>query len=167
MSNSAIVRKLSTKTVVGNLKAIIAAGLKNDTMINGDTLDVLTLVGVIKKYNEGEHAEFGTYYEFVGMFEGEALCGANAGKTFRAPKCFLPEAATELLIAEMKKVAEENDGVMSDVQVAVKVQVQLDDTTATGYVYQIIPLIAVTNADPLEQIKAKIQAKIEAPQADK
>ena len=156
---NAIIRKLSTKTVVGNLKSLVMAGLKDDTFADGDVQDVLSLVGIIKKYNEGEHAEFGTYYEFVGSFEGTAHMGPNKDQSFRAPKCFMPEAATELLIEEIQRVAAEHDGELQDVQVAVKIQVRIDESVASNYVYQVVPLIESSQADPLAMIKNQIKAQ--------
>lgn len=154
---SAIIRKISTKTVVGNLKAIVLNGMKEDAIHDGDVLDVMTVLGIVKKYNEGEHAEYGTFFEFVGQFESESLIGPQSGESFRAPKCFLPEAATELLVNEINTICEIHDGEMKDVQVAVKIQVRVDESANTNYVFQVVPLIEVEEADPLLQLKNKVR----------
>lgn len=155
MSQAAIIRKISSKTVLGNLKGLILQGLKDGQYKDGDIVDTMDIIGIVKKVTEGEHQDYGTYYEFGGSFEATAHMGGNAGVSFRAPKCFLPEAATELLRDQIHQYAEEHDGEMADIQIALKIQVRIDESVATNYVFQVTPLMTPESADPLHAIKEK------------
>lgn len=153
MSQASMIRKITAKTVAGNLKALVLEGLKEKQLKDGDFIDVFSVVGIIKKVNEGEHDQYGTYHEFGGTFESIVHFGPNAGKSFRAAKCFLPEVATDLLVDEYNRLAKENDGVSPEIQVAVKVIAQVDESSNTNYTFQVTPLMQAQEADPLEMLK--------------
>lgn len=153
-----MIRKISVKTVVGNLKAIVLASTKlkegeKGHMANGQKFDVFSVVGIVKKVTSGEHDQFGAYYEFGGQFEATALVGDNTGTSYRAAKCFLPEVATELLVAEYDRVAQDNDGVVDGIQIALKVIATVDESAAVLYSFEVQPLIEAVEADPLAMIK--------------
>jgi hypothetical protein len=155
-----LIRKLSTKTVVGILKNVVFESLKAETVKDGDRLDVMTLVGIIKTFKQGE-SDYGLYTEFKGQFEAQSLIGDTAGQTFRAAKCFLPEVATDLLLEKINEVAEANDGAIGDIQVAVKVVAVVDETANTLYGYEVEPLIDVEEADPLAILKQQAGVALE------
>ena len=162
-----MIRKISVKTTVGDLKKFVMSALKEKTMENGQKFDVFSVVGIVKKVTKGTHDQFGDYYEFGGQFEATALCGDTKNTSYRAAKCFLPEVATDLLVAEYDRVASENDGVVDGIQIALKVIATVDEDAAVLYSFEVQPLIEATEADPLAMIKQQAGLYgIEAPKGE-
>lgn len=155
-----MIKKLSVKTISGDVKKFVLDGLKSEELENGQRFDIFSVVGIIKKVTEGEHDQYGTYYEFGGSFEGIRLIDGS-GQTFRAAKCFLPEVATELLVAEHNRICEENDGEAQPIQIALKVSAVVDETLPTMFSYEVTPLIKAEENDPLAMIKQQAGLMLE------
>lgn len=132
-------KKLSVKGVVGNVKKLVADGEIADgqkiARFVGSTHSVLTGTG-----------DNGDWVAFKGNFAGTNLL---TGENFRSGKCFLPDVAGDILHG---LVAESE----SAVEFAFDISIKKDESSATGYIYNAVPLIQPAQDDPMERMMAAL-----------
>ena len=135
-------RKISTKTVVGNVKAILNDMIKNDEIER----QLYSVVGIATRVINGE-SDNGPWVAFGGNF---SAVNFSDGVEVRSSKCFLPDPATDMILSGL---APED---VSSVQFAFSIGIEVDETSITGYVYTVEPLLAPAENDPLEMLLAQI-----------
>ena len=92
-----------------------------------------------------------TYGDSVGL-KGKFLAINHKGQKFMSGIVYLPEAVTIPIEAELKGNPD------AAVQFAYDVTKKLDDTTAIGYVYEVIALIEPAESDLLEVLSKDLPA---------
>ncbi|MEG9862950.1 MAG: hypothetical protein V6Z82_06960 [Flavobacteriales bacterium] len=149
-----LIKKLTVKTVVGNLKAMVKAGDVTEGAI-------MRVMGIATGQQSGT-SDFGDWIAFKGKFRAINII---TGEEFHSAKCLLPEVASDLVVAAMA----ENESV----EFAFDIKIQLDETAATGYVYLAQPLVEAQQDDPLERLASSVTmalpkpGKVEKPAKDK
>ena len=149
---SAILRKITSKNIVGNVKAVVKeAGLKD-----GEKIPLYNVMGIATKAVPGE-SQYGDYIEFHGTFHAVNLI---TGESFDAFKAFLITPWDIMLrdaLADSEKV-----------EFAISVSVVVKDDLPTGYEYIATPLVETQRADPLAHMKEAVQkAALPAPSEKK
>lgn len=147
MGNS-IVRKISTKVVVGNIGDMVKKGKITEKTA------VMRVFGIASGLKKGE-SNYGEYTAFLGQFRAVNLA---SGEVFSAGKCFLPVCAQELI--------EANIGPDSRVEFALDIEVVPDDTVQVGYFYSAAPILEPSENDPLELLASKIESVAALPAPD-
>ena len=153
MSEVTMLRKMSAKTIIGNVR-------KETPEKDGDTAKLFTVLGTTARMQSGESAN-GDWTAFIGEFEATR---ASDGEVFRSNKLFLPTVITEQLAATLDRV--QGDDGKAVVSFAYEVGIQADESAATGYVYVAKPLLA-EQADPFAGIRAALPAPEEKKPAAK
>lgn len=140
-----LIRKISTKTLGFN-----QSGIRKLTDA-GKPVILYNLIGKINKTREGE----GTYGMFCAL-KGDCLAVIvtgndtfDAGEQIQAPQCFLAEPLSSMI---QNALAENPD---SGVEFACRVIAKKDDSSATGYVYDIEPVVKLQEANPLAHLLEK------------
>ena len=138
----ALVKKLSVKSVVGDVKKMVAAG------------DIKKSTPVMRAYGKATGIQTGTsdngdWVAFKGEFKGINLL---TGEEYGSGKLFMPDVASDLL--EGMLVGEEVNGVEFGFDLLVKP----DASSATGYVYEAEPLIKPAQDDTLSRLAADLPA---------
>ena len=154
-----LAKKLTAKTIMGNIKEIMRSehvtGKKD-----GDVIPLFTIIGQVIGHTTGE-SDYGPWIKLKGRFRAENLL---TGEVSSSAAAMLPDEATDPLLAVLAI-----DGA-SSVDMAFEVGLQLDDSAATGYTYNVRPLIAPSEDDPLERLAAQVAGtdrQLEAPKDEK
>lgn len=142
MSKVAIVKKLSGKVLVGNVKTYVK------DLQEGQSVELFQVVGIARKIKTGI-SNFGEWEALMGEFVAEALVGAKAGQRYRTGQLFLPDVALNLVASEL------TSGNINGIQLGFKVGAMVDETSSTGYVYTAEFLMEPEENDPLESLIAK------------
>jgi hypothetical protein len=150
-----IIRKISTATVYGGRKDVLKKTLTDEAEIH----DLYHVYGRARMIERGkskfdatgdEEERESDWKAFIGQFEAINL---DTGEVFNSGKCFLPDFAANL-------VAGQFTGEVSNVEFAFTVQAKSDDSSATGYVYSVRPLIEGADAgEQLADLRAAISAQ--------
>lgn len=143
MSKIAIVKKLSGKVLVGNVKAYIKE------LQDGQTIDLYRVIGVAAGLKTGT-SNYGDWTALTGQFVAEAVVGAKAGQRFRTGQLFLPDVALNMVAPIV-----ENLDKGESVELAFMIGIQADDTAQAGYTYTAEFLVEPKENDPLEALMAK------------
>lgn len=149
---SKLVKKISSKTVIGDIKLMAAQMLVG----NEPRRELYTVVGIGRTV-QGLETDYGTAEKFRGNFLAVNLL---TGEEFRSGACYLPGAAGEMLAGAMNG---------DPIEFGFKIGIELDNAAATGYVYTCESLITPTENDPLTLLSRSISAsmaKIEKPVND-
>lgn len=141
MAKVNIVKKLSAKVLVGNVKSYVK------DLQEGQSLDIFRVVGIARKIKTGI-SNFGEWESLMGEFVAEPLVGAKAGQRFRTGQMFLPDVALNLIAPV---VGNGNNGV----ELAFVVNIEANEDSATGYIYSCQFLVEPESSDPLEALMAK------------
>lgn len=160
MSNAPqIIRKISARHIVGNVKAI-APRENEDGSIPKDIIPLYRVFGQANSVKKGE-SDNGPWTALVGRFEAinivpDKETGEINGSTFVATQCFLPEPTNSMLADELLR---EEDGkrVVESIEFAFEVGVKAAKTSI-GYEYTCIPLIERAGADPLAALRERVVA---------
>jgi hypothetical protein len=147
-----IVKKLSGKTIVGNIKAL----LKAQEVTVGQTLELFTVYGTANGFKTGE-STYGQWFSISGSFE--AINHTKDDEICRGANLFLPDVANDLVIAALK--VEGVDTV--EVAFRIAVQKQADDAEGQGYEYIVSPVFEPQADDALGRVKANVLAALPAP----
>lgn len=149
---STILKKITSKNVVGNVKAIV----KDSGLKDGEKMPLYNVMGIATKAESGE-SQFGDYIEFHGTFHAVNLI---SGESFDGFKAFLVTPWDIMLrdaLAESEKV-----------EFAISVSVVVRDDLPTGYEYITAPLVEAQRADPLAHLKEAVKkAALPAPSKKK
>lgn len=143
MSNK-LVKKITSKDVMGNMKQIVRESGKK----NGETVELFTVIGQVIGHVSGE-STYGVWTKLKGRFRAT---NKVTGDVFNSSVAILPDEAMDPLLAVLAI-----DGAES-VDMAFDVNAVIDDTTAVGYVYAVLPLMAPSEDDPLERLQKALPA---------
>lgn len=138
-----IVRKISTKTVVGT-----PSDIRN--LPDGP---IMRVMGVMRGVQTGE-GDNGPWVAFIGQFQAVNL---KTGEIFGAAKCFLAGAASDI-IESAWHASQEGDTPAQDMKFAFDIVKITNDTSAVGYEYQARPLIEAAETDPLLEMASSLPA---------
>jgi len=147
---ASILKKVSIKTVFGDVKAALKKGQI------ADGAQVMRVMGIASGIKTGE-TQFGTWNALLGQFRATNLV---TGEQFNSGKCFLPESAMELIVPVVQAG--------NTAEFAVDIGVKENDTLAIGYEYTVTPLIDQGGSDAMESLEARVaQVALPAPTAAK
>lgn len=143
-----LVSKLGVKTIVGKL-------VKPEA--DAPARSVARIFGIARGTVSGA-TDYGDFVGFKGDFKG---INYDTGEEFRSGKCFLPEIATNLLLAALEASGrgetKASKGTLKRTETAYSGSIEFGfdisikpATTATGYEYLVTPLMPVSESDPLE-----------------
>lgn len=132
---SALLKKISIKTVVGNIRPIIKG------MDHGASVAVLRVVGVANGVKRGT-SDYGDWEALVGMFKATNLI---TGENHRSSKCFLPDVATDMIASVV------SNG--SPVEFAIDIHAVVDDESQLGYTYAVHPLLEPGEDDAIARLE--------------
>lgn len=125
MSTTNLVRKLSTKTIIG-------ARIR---LNEGEAERYLfRLAGRVTGIQTG-NSDFGPWVAFKGNFQAQRA----DGELFAGPKCFVPEPVQSML--EDKIQSQLADGLVPSIQFGIDVYAVADDTAAVGYQFKVVPVL--------------------------
>lgn len=142
-----ILRKLSMKALVGNVKsALVTVNEKNEKILaaDGTVIPVAKVIGIGNGTKSGE-SNYGPWTALLGQFIAEPLAGENKGKSFRTGQLFLPDVALNLVIGAVENLAKGDS-----VQFAFQINIIANSETGQGYEYSAELLMEPTANDPLE-----------------
>jgi hypothetical protein len=127
-----IVRKLSAKTVIGNVKALAPK--------DGSTAPLFQVYGVGRKIVEGE-STYGPWACIAGDFRAVR---SSDGEVFAGSKVFLPEVAHDMAANALHSTDAES------IELAFEIGVRAtdDERGGAGYEYTVKPLIEAAENDP-------------------
>lgn len=138
-----LVKKISSKVVVGDVKLMAAQML----VANEKSRDLYTVIGVGRAV-EGRETDYGIAEKFKGNFLAVNLL---TGEEFRSGACFLPGPAGQMLSGAMAG---------EPIEFGFKIGIELDASSATGYVYTTESLITPAENDPLTLLAKSIAAPL-------
>lgn len=151
MAKINITKKVSARTLVGNVKSYIK------DLQNGQDMDIMRVVGLANGLKQGE-TNFGEWTALIGSFVAEPLVGEKAGKRVRTGQIFLPDVALNLVVGAVENLAKGES-----VELAFTIGVERDDDIMIGYVYTASFLVEPEINDPLEML---MQKALPAPKAE-
>ncbi len=132
MGNIAMIKKLSTKNIIGKKVRLNEGEEKRD---------LYQVAGVASGFKSGE-SDFGMWEALTGNFAAQNM---ETGEQFRSGVLYLPAVALDPVIGQL------NAGAQA-VEFAFIIGVVADDSTAVGYTYVATPLVEPDENDPLEQL---------------
>lgn len=138
----ALIKKISVKTVCGDLKAMLREGKLTDGM------KLMRVFGIANGIATGV-SEYGPWVAFKGTFEAMSYF---TGKISHSGRCLLPDVASEVLEGVVL-TAEGRAGVEFGFEIILK----FDDKSATGYIFEAEPILAPAQNDPLMQLKRTVE----------
>lgn len=137
MSKQKLTKKLSVKSVVGNIKLMVRDGAIKD----GD--QIMRVYGTASALATGT-SDFGDWVGFKGNFKAINLITSEA---FASGKLFLPDVAGDLLEGAVSG----SDGA---VEFGFDIAIEYDDQSATGYIYTATPILEPAEDEALSRIEA-------------
>ena len=141
----ALVKKISVKVVVGNVKKMVASGeIKEKTA-------VMRVYGIASKIVTGT-SDNGDWVAFLGQFKAINLL---TGVDFTSGKLFLPGVASDLVEGAIN-----GDGANA-IEFGFDVLVEPDESSAVGYIYQAESLIPPSDDDTLSKLEKTLTARLE------
>lgn len=139
----------------------IPEGIKE--MKNGERRPIAHFIGRVEGTETGS-STFGDWVALLGIFKGINL---ETGEVFRSKKAFMPDAATEQVIAYLDNIENEGDSVEFALEIGIQRVIKKDAKdieVGVGYEYSVSPLIEADMAsDPLTEIEARMQQALPAP----
>lgn len=146
-----LVGKITVKNVFGSKGEILK-------LVMGDQDEshlLMRVAGIATETFSGE-GDLGPYVGLKGQFMATNMV---TGARFRSGKCFLPATAVDLISGAVSA----NPG--GAVQFGFDVLAHYDESAATSYVYDVVPLMDIAENDPLAQLAAQVgvMAALEAP----
>lgn len=146
-SGPAMIRKITTKTVCGDVKKLVHGGT-----VTAKNTAIMRVLGHVQALKDGE-SDFGPWVAFIGTFEATNLL---TGEVYMSAKALLPGVIADLIEGQLKAV--QKDDPEATVQFAVEVTVSPDESVAIGYTYGVTPLIQRA-ADPLDALRLEVNEK--------
>jgi hypothetical protein len=135
-----ISKKLSTKSVVGNVKEIRKIAESGE----GKHVDIMRVMGVAKKLQVGE-SDNGEWLAFKGNFEYINLI---TGESHVGSRCFLPAPIDSMVEAQLEG--------NTAVEFAFDITVVEVEESATGYEYGAKTILKPSENDPMEMLKQTV-----------
>jgi len=165
MSAPQVIRKISPRHVVGNVKAI-APREDKDGNLPKDIVPLYRIFGQANGVKTGE-SDYGAWVALTGRFEAVVTMpdenGVASMESFAAPQCFLPEPMNTIIADELKRTDENGKREVESLEFAFDVGVKAAKTSV-GYEYTCVPLMERSGADPLLALREKVAA-LPAPKA--
>lgn len=140
-----IVKKMSTKTVFGSKTDIQELVLADKTK----PVNLFDVIGIARTVAKGETA-MGPWVAFIGDFRAKSYNPKYADRVFVSGRLFLGGPAEDLLLGQMLPQSD------NYVEFAFTIQAQFDETSATSYTYQAVPLVEPSADDPIERLRRKL-----------
>lgn len=134
-----MLKKLGAKQILGDVKGVAKSLAKE-----GDKCQAYSIYGTANGIKTGV-STYGDWTAFTGQMEA---VNHITGEAFQAVQCFIPEPLQSLL----KCALEQNDAI----EFAFTVEVVRRDELKEGYEYNVVPHKQVSEADPLEKVRALI-----------
>ncbi len=153
------IKKLSAKSIVGNVKKVSFDNFYEDNNIEKpkkdrpEQIDLFTILGIVKGLKTGT-TDNGEWISFEGEFKATRLLD---GEIFRGPRAFISEPAQSML----ESALEENE----TVEMAFVISI-IPGENAYGYEYRTSPLIAPAENDGIAALELKIKS-LPVPKAKK
>ncbi len=136
----ALIKKLSVKSVCGNIKKMVASDeIKEPTPI-------MRVFGMASRVLTGE-SDFGPWVAFIGQFKAINLLD---GTEYQSGKAFLPDVASDLLEGAV------SSSEAGSVEFGFDILAVPDEESATGYIYQADPLIKPAEDDTLLRLEQNL-----------
>ena len=158
-----ILNKITVKTVVGKV-------IFDEDAADGDEIELMTIAGFVRGTKHGE-GDKGEWIALLGSFEAQR---ASDGKMFAAPKCFLPKAATDLIVDAFNQAlqasaeyAKTHEGVVPhkpEIKFAFKIGARSDETISVGYTYTCEPLVKEEN-DQMAALRGEVFQQLTGPKS--
>ncbi len=142
----ALIKKISVKTVAGNIKNMIAAQPEGEEK----PIPVMRVYGVASRTATGE-SDNGSWTAFIGQFKAINLID---GTEHNSGKLFLPDVAGDLL--EGALLASETNSV----EFGFDIIAVPDDVSAPGYVYDAEPLIEPAKDDTFFRLEKNLPGRV-------
>lgn len=152
-----ILKKLTAKTVMGNMKQVMreARTADGNPLADGDIFPLFHIIGQVISHQNGE-SDYGPWVKLKGRFRATNLV---TGEVSSSAVAMLPDEITDNIVAAL-----ELDDVHG-LEMAFEVSARVDDSSAVGYNYVSRPLIDASDTDPLEALAARVQGALPAPAA--
>ena len=151
-----LIRKLSAKSIIGNVRQLGAATFYEGGIIGKEKKDAPTevklysLIGIVKGFKTGS-GDNGDWVSFEGDFKAVRIID---GEIFRGPRAFISEPAQSMLEIALEK----ND----TVEMAFIVSI-IPSTNAYGYEYRTSPLIEPKENDGILALEKVLGDKLALP----
>lgn len=161
-----ILRKISTKTILGNLKKAVMDGTTKLPC------DLFTIIGRASNLRVGE-GDNGPWTALLGEFEAVRL---SDGQAFLSSQCFIPGPAGELLVNQVRQFITEEIPVSSEefkkhgktyktngdvVELALIVGAKPNERPdGAPYEFTVRPIVPVQKADALAALRDKMAQKV-------
>lgn len=140
-----LIKKISVKTVCGDLKVLLRQGKLKDNML------LMRVMGIATGTATGT-GDYGSWVAFKGSFEATNMIN---GIVRQSGRCLLPDVASELLEAAVVQSG------VTGVEFAFDITLHFDNTSATGYVFGATPLLTPSANDPLALLKNTVNTNIQ------
>lgn len=157
-----LIKKISAKTVLGNIVQIVAA------LEVGETVEGYAVAGHCEGFETGM-STYGEWRRFVGDFH---VTNYITGEVNRAPSCHVPELLDNILYNSIKDSVSIDAsratkttkyyGLSSPIEFAFKVDIKRapdDENEGIKYEYLVTPLTAVATNDSLQHLVNLIPPK--------
>ena len=138
-------KKLSTKTIVGRVKAPEAPE------------KLYSIIGVCNGMRTGE-SQYGGWVGFTGNFEAVRL---KDGKVFAGPVAFVPEPASSMMLNALQRAEHANGVGSASIEFAFIVGVKPSDK-ASGFEYTVEPVLTAKQNDALANLRQLMAPKLAA-----
>lgn len=139
-----LIKKITSRDVMGNLKEVIRESGKK----NGEIVPLFTIVGQVIGHTAGE-SQYGPWIKIKGRFRAT---NKITNDVFNSAVAMLPDEAVTPLLTVLAI-----DGAQS-VDMAFDIGAKIDDNTAVGYVYEVVPLMKPSEDDPLDRLQKALPA---------
>ncbi|HET8707117.1 MAG TPA: hypothetical protein VFM46_12515 [Pseudomonadales bacterium] len=150
-----LLKKMSVKTLLGNVLALFPEDPETKQPKLGDKMDLFQIIGIAHTTKSGE-SNFGPWTSFKGMFEATRL---DTGEIFRSGELFLPDVATDALLpAVHKNVEDDGHGVEFAMVIGANTVADRTNPKIVKYEFTCKPLLDVAESDPLAAFKNRVPA---------
>jgi hypothetical protein len=153
-----IVKKLSSKTIIGNVLTAFTIDEKTKQPVIGELVALFSVVGIANTIKTGT-STYGDWQSFKGTFEATNLL---TGEVFRAGELFLPEVAENMLTGPVTQHGEVKFGF----EIGARSVKDRTNDQIVKYEFTCKPLLDTAENDPIAALKAELPAlQLEAPAA--
>lgn len=159
MSKTQLLKKMSPKTILGEVKKYIFDKETGEIHKDGTKFTLAKIFGKAHGVKTGQ-SDHGEWVAFLGAFG--AIVTDEKGEIineYRSPKVFLPEPMQTMLAAALHEA--------DTVEFAVELGIECDSTSATGYTYTVNPIVEVKESDALAHLRDQSMGKLTAPPTKK
>ncbi len=142
----ALIKKISVKTVAGNIKKMIAAQPEGEEK----PIPFMRVYGVATSVETGE-SDYGAWKAFIGQFKAINLLD---GTEYNSGKLFLPNVAGDLLDGSL------GASEINNVEFGFDLIAVPDSESTVGYVYEAEPLIEPAKDDTFSRLERNLPGKV-------